>query len=75
MKLITPKHIRRESKTVAMVILKSLDGENDWTPVKPEDVPQFLKVSDNVKRLLGGEMLQLESVDPHWFRGEEVAIH
>jgi len=74
-KLITPKRITQQKIAVALTILRSMDGETNWEPVLPDDVPAFVKRSDIIRRIVDGEMVQLESQSPYWFRGEQQAIH
>lgn len=44
------------TKSAVCIIYKSPDGENNWTPVKPEDVPGWIKEPDVMARLVKGEM-------------------
>lgn len=37
-----------------LVILASENGRDQWTPVKPEDVPAWVKEPDNVSRMMAG---------------------
>jgi len=41
-----------------LVILRSANGEDDWTPVKPEDVPDWLRDPDVMGRLVAGYIAQ-----------------
>jgi hypothetical protein len=41
-----------------LIILRSANGEDDWTPVKPEDVPDWLKDPVVMGRLVAGNMAQ-----------------
>ena len=41
-----------------LVILRSANGEDDWTPVKPEDVPDWLRDPDVMGRLVAGNIAQ-----------------
>jgi hypothetical protein len=58
-----------------LVILKSDNGRDNWTPVKPEDVPEWVRAQDNMARLVQGDMC----MDPTegekgsaWYRAEKV---
>lgn len=75
MKLVTPQHIKSKSRKVVLIILRSLDGEDNWEPVMPKDLPKFVSRPDIIRRLVDGEMCQLESQSPYWFRGEEQVVH
>ena len=44
-----------EIKQSFLVIFKSANGRDGWKPVKPEDVPDWVKDPDNVSRLVDGE--------------------
>ena len=61
-----------------LTILRSPDGETNWTPVSPEDVPEWLKAPEVMGRLVNGEMAQgpVSMVLPDemrpWFRAEPV---
>ncbi len=72
-KLVTPAHIAQKRVKVELVILRSIDGEQDWEPVLPNDVPAFVRRSDIVRRMVEGEMVQLESQSPYWFRAEQIS--
>jgi hypothetical protein len=39
-----------------LVILVSPDGETDWKPVKPEDVPEWLKKPEVLGAMVEGNM-------------------
>lgn len=40
---------------IELVILASGNGRDGWSPVKPEDVPEWVKAPDNMGRLVKGE--------------------
>ena len=60
-----------------LIILRSANGEDGWTPVKPDDVPAWLKEPDVMGRLVAGEMAQgpvnvlLPDEMRPWFRAEK----
>lgn len=74
-RLIAPRHAMDFRKPALLIILKSLDGENEWAPVPPDEVPAFCKRPDVVRRMIGGEMVQLESKSEYWYRAEEQLTH
>lgn len=74
-RLVTPGRIKQKANNAVLIILKSINGETDWEMVLPQDVPAFVKRSDIVKRMIDGEMVQLETKDPHWFRAVQQVIH
>jgi hypothetical protein len=41
-----------------LIIFQSDNGMDGWTPVKPEDVPAWVKDPDNLARLVDGEACQ-----------------
>jgi hypothetical protein len=59
-----------------LIILRSPDGESDWTPVMPDQVPEWLKDPVVVGRLVNGEMAQgpsgilLPDQFHPWYRAE-----
>ena len=65
--------IKRDSqKLVWMVIESSLTGEDDsiWTPVMPEDLPEWVKNPEVIGKIRNGEKV---SMNPDkgtvWYRG------
>jgi hypothetical protein len=50
-----------------LVIFRSQDGDKDWKPVKPEDVPAFVKDPDTLGRLMDGEMVRHLTEDLGWY--------
>lgn len=44
-----------ETKQAMLVIFSSPHGRGEWTLVKPEDVPEWVKDPDNMARLVEGE--------------------
>lgn len=58
-----------------LVILRSPNGRDNWEPVKPEDVPAWVKEPQRMARLVDGDMI----MDPTegekgsaWYRAEKV---
>ena len=41
-----------------VVVMRSANGEDGWEPVKPEDVPDWVKEPDCMGRLVAGDMAQ-----------------
>lgn len=39
-----------------LVIYRSPNGRDGWAPVKPDEVPEWVKQPDNVARMVAGEM-------------------
>ena len=61
-----------------LIIYRSPNGEDSWEPVKPEDVPDWVKAPDVMAHLVAGEMAQADStllianeLRP-WYRAEQV---
>lgn len=62
-------------RTALLVILKSPNGRDDWTPVKQEDVPDWVKEPDRMARLIDGDMVCDPTMGPtgsSWYRAEKV---
>lgn len=58
-----------------LVILRSPNGRDGWTPVKPEDVPAWVKAPDNMAKLVAGEMCMKADEGQSgsdWYRAEKV---
>ncbi len=55
------------TKVARAVILKS-DDEVRWEPVRPEDVPEWLKEEDVMGNLVAGAMAKREGTP--WFRAQ-----
>lgn len=58
-----------------LVILKSDNGRDGWTPVMPEDVPEWVKAPDNMARLVAGEMCMKPDEGEKgsaWYRAEKL---
>lgn len=56
-----------------LVIYASDNGRDDWRPIKPEDVPDWVADPDNLGRLVAGEMCMRADDGPAgspWFRAE-----
>jgi hypothetical protein len=57
-----------------LMILYSANGRDGWTLVKPEDVPAWVKTSENVARMVHGDMCCDPSTgDEGWYRVEKVS--
>lgn len=59
-------------KQISLVILESRNGRDGWMPVKPEDVPAWVKDPLNVDRLVKGESCMKCDEGPkgsNWYRG------
>lgn len=52
-----------------LVIFISPNGEDHWTPVKPDEVPAWVQDPDNMARLVAGEvcMCDVEESGSNWF--------
>jgi hypothetical protein len=60
-------------KQVMAVVLASEDGESGWTPLRPEEVPAWVRNEDVMGRLLYGEIAQDSTLeDKRWFRAERL---
>ena len=55
---------------IDMIIIRSPDGEDGWTLVKPEDVPSWIKNDDQMITLLAnGTAVSLpETGDTNWYQ-------
>lgn len=73
------KQYEPKVRAVNLVMFRSLDPDappEKWEPVKPADVPEFLKSEDMISKLVEGNMAQTGAADPHWYRAEQlVALH
>lgn len=49
-----------------LVIFASQDGEKDWAPVKPEEVPAWLQDKETLGRMVGGQIVA-ESEEGPWY--------
>jgi hypothetical protein len=47
----------KRSGEAFLVIFKSADGKTGWSPVKPEDVPEWVKTPVHIGRIMNGEMV------------------
>lgn len=47
----------KRSGQAMLVIFRSDDGQSGWTPVKPEDVPEWVKSPTTIGRIMDGEMV------------------
>ena len=61
-----------------LIFYRSPDGETDWTPLKHDEIPDWLKAPDVVGHLVAGEMAQYtpdiivpDEVRP-WYRADKV---
>jgi hypothetical protein len=62
-------------KQVSLVIMNSMTGSDkpeDWTPVKVEDVPDWVKHPDTMGALVAGQMCTHATEKTGWFRAEKV---
>lgn len=57
-----------------LVIFVSLDGEEPWTVVPPNQVPEWLKDPDVMAELVAGSMAQNKEAPLAWYRAEELEI-
>ena len=55
---------------VMLIVYVSPDGNEPWSPVKPELVQEWLKQPDVIQRLLSGEMAQDNETQVAWYRAE-----
>lgn len=75
--IIPQTTIRPKNRQVVLVFYKSVDGETNWQPVPPEDVPAFCKTDDCLRRFIAGDMAQAmtQTGDGPWYRAEEQVQH
>lgn len=67
----------KKLKHAVLVIYQSPNGQDNWEPVKPEDVPEWLKKPDVMGRLVNGYTARFEGtglllpdgIRP-WYRAE-----
>ena len=45
--------------TGTLIIFSSPNGGDNWTPVLPKDVPEFVKDPDVLARLVDGDSLRM----------------
>lgn len=56
-----------------LIILRSENGRDGWTLVKPDEVPEWVKAPDNIARMVDGEICcNPEAGDIGWYRAEKV---
>jgi len=58
----------KEIKLGIAVIVRSADGQTNWTMVPPPGIPAFLYAPEVFDRLRKGFMAQDEGLDQHWYR-------
>ncbi len=72
---VTPiTNVRPKTRQALLVFLKSADGETNWAPVLPADVPAWAKADDCLRRFMAGEMAQ-HANGGDWYRAEEQVQH
>lgn len=60
-------------KQVMAVVLASEDGETGWTPLRPEEVPQWVRHEDVMGELVAGNIANDPTQeDKRWFRAERL---
>jgi hypothetical protein len=73
------RRLRSEKKTtspVVLVIFESDTGdEGTWSPLKPEQVPEWLKDPDTLARLRRGDVCQDIKHSPKWYSAQELRRH
>lgn len=56
-----------------LIIYVSPNGRDNWQPVLPADVPEWLKAPDILGELVAGEMAcKADEEPPVWYRAEKV---
>lgn len=56
-----------------LIIYVSPNGRENWQPVLPQDVPEWLKDPDILGELVSGEMAcKADEEIPVWYRAEKV---
>jgi hypothetical protein len=56
-----------------LVIFRSEDGDNGWTPIRPEEVPEGIRSSpEMLGRMVAGDMAQLPG-ESQWYAARRVA--
>lgn len=61
-------------KQAMIVVFASEDGETGWAPLRPEEVPAWVKDEDVLGNLLAGDIAQdPQTGDGRWFRAQRVA--
>lgn len=55
-----------------LIIYASPNGRDEWQPVLPADVPEFVKDPDTLGRLVAGEMCCDAETQSLWYRAEQV---
>jgi hypothetical protein len=59
---------------VLLVVFKATTKHGPWEPVKPEDVPMWVKDEKIMTHLIGGEYIQQneDGVESDWFKVERL---
>lgn len=56
-----------------LIIYASPNGRDQWLPVLPNEVPEWLKEEDTLGELVAGQMCsKCDEADPVWYRAEEI---
>ena len=58
-----------------LIVSVSKDGENDWHPLRWDEVPEWVKHPDNMARLVDGEMCQAKKLvdgESSWYKADRV---
>src|ERR1700687_305772 len=64
-----PPEVPRQAR---LIIWFSQDGETDWKPLLPADVPEWLKDFTVMRHLVEGEIASRDGGKTGWYRAERV---
>lgn len=57
-------------KSICLVILKTEDDGKTWSPVLPDDIPDFIGTNEVLTELKKGHYCKHIDDDKTWYRGE-----
>lgn len=60
------------TSTLNVAFLTSATGRDPWHPIKPEEVPEWVKHPDVIRRLLDGEEVQDVKTVTNWYRAVQL---
>lgn len=59
-------------KQARLVIFESPHGRGEWKPLKPEDVPAWVKNPDVLGRIVSGEIAMDTAHGTNWYCAQQV---
>ena len=67
--------LKSEAKQGHLIIYVSPSYKGPWDPLKPEDVPEWIKDQDILGELVAGQMCSDPKKDGKWYRAEKLQAH